>query len=34
MLNLDLSVQNCAVHTLGVPVINYGDVYSVWIFKQ
>ena len=26
MLNLDLSVQNCALHTPGVPVMNYGDV--------
>ena len=32
MVNLDLSVQKCALHTIGVPVINYGDIY-VWIFK-
>ena len=31
---LDLSVQKCAFHTVGVPVINYGDVQNVWIFKQ
>ena len=31
---LDLSVQNYALHTLGIPVINYDDVYNVWIFKQ
>ena len=31
---MDLSVQKCTLHTLGVPVINYGDVYNVWIFKQ
>ena len=28
------SFQKCELHTLGVPVINYGDVRKVWIFKQ
>ena len=34
MLNLDLSVQKCALYALGVPEINYGDVQNVLIFKQ
>ena len=28
------SLDKCALHTVGVPVINYGDVKNVWIFKQ
>ena len=29
MLILDLLVQMCALHTLGVPVINYRDFQNV-----
>ena len=29
-----MSVRKCALHTPGVPVINYSDIYNVRIFKQ
>ena len=31
---MDFSIQNCALHTLGVPAIDYGDVQNILIFKQ
>ena len=28
------SVQKCALHTIGVPVVNYGDVQNVCIMNR
>ena len=31
---LTFGVQKCALHTLGFPVINYGDLKNIQVFKQ